>query len=152
MNHLRERVMTYLDEHTTLNLATAGPGGAWAAAVLYVHDGTDLFFTSVATTRHARNVELDHHAAGTINDDLRAGGPMRGIQVEGVIEPLDDVETRKRIVAEYLRRYPFATALWDGDDDAQRIGTDPGIHGFYRFTPTRLWFFDTGVRDELILD
>lgn len=151
MSDLRERVMTYLDDHTILNLATAGPGGAWAAAVMYVHDGTDFYFTSVGTTRHARNVQLDPHAAATINDDLRDGGPMRGIQLEGVVDHLDDVSVRKRVVAEYLRRFPFATALWDGDSDPERIGTDPGIHDFYRFTPTRLWYFDTGVRDELPL-
>jgi hypothetical protein len=42
--------------------------------------------------------------------------------------------------------------LW-GDTDPEVIARDPGIHAFYRITPTRLLFTDNehapGEREEL---
>jgi hypothetical protein len=142
MNDLRDRVLSYLDHHTTLNLATAGPEGPWAAAVLYVHDGLDLYFTSVAATRHARNAATNGRVAGTINDDCTDWMSMKGVQLEGAVEPVDDVAERTRIAAAYLQRFPFAAALWHGETDAAVIGRDPGTHGFYRVRPSLLLFTD----------
>jgi uncharacterized protein YhbP (UPF0306 family) len=139
---LRDRLLAYLDAHTTLNLATTGPGGLWAAAVLYVHEGTTLYFTSVAATRHGVNIAGTHHAAGTINDDCTSWQSMKGIQLEGAVEPVDDVAARTRIVRAYLERFPFAAALWPGRSDPAEIAADPGIHGFYRIVPERLLFTD----------
>jgi uncharacterized protein YhbP (UPF0306 family) len=148
MNDLRDRILSYLDGHTTLNLATAGPEGPWAAAVLYVHEDLELYFTSVAATRHGRAVETTHRAAGTINDDCVDWISMKGVQVEGDVVPVDDVAERTRVVAAYLARFPFAAALWNGDTDATRIGADPGIHGFYKLTPRRVLFTDNEHHPE----
>jgi uncharacterized protein YhbP (UPF0306 family) len=142
MTDLRERILSYLNAHTTLNLATAGPEGPWAAAVLYVQDDLHLYFTSVAATRHGRAVESTGRAAGTINDDCTDWMSMKGIQLEGEVAPVEDPAERAKVVAAYLRRFPFAAALWDGETDAARIAADPGVHGFYRLTPTRVLFTD----------
>ena len=148
MSDLRQRVLAYLDGHTTLNLATAGPEGPWAAAVLYVQDDLHLYFTSVAATRHGRAVEATRRAAGTVNDDCTDWLSMKGVQLEGDVEPVDDVAERTRVVAAYLRRFPFAAALWDGETDPERIAADPGVHGFYRLTPTRVLFTDNEHHPE----
>ncbi len=142
MSDLEQRVLAYLADHTVLNLATSGPAGLWAAAVLYVHDGTRLYFTSVASTRHSVNVAETGVAVGTIGDECRAFTEMKGLQVEGEVELVDDVAERTRVAADYLRTFPFAAALWNGESDAARIGADPGIHGFYRMTPRRVLFTD----------
>jgi len=148
MTALRDRVLSYLDGHTTLNLATAGPGGPWAAAVLYVHDGLRLYFTSVAATRHGANLAESRRAAGTINDDCVDWISMKGLQIEGDVEPVVDVAERARVIADYLGRFPFAAALWNGESDPDRIAADPGIHGFYRLTPTRVLFTDNEHHPE----
>jgi uncharacterized protein YhbP (UPF0306 family) len=139
---LRDRLQAYLDAHTTLNLATAGPAGVWAAAVLYVQRGPHLYFTSVAATRHGQNLEETARAAGTINDDCTSWISMKGVQLEGTVAPVDDRGELLEVVTAYLRRFPFAAGLWNGESDPARITADPGIHGFYRLTPTRLLFTD----------
>jgi len=139
---LQDDVLAYLDGHTTLNLATAGPAGVWASAVLYVRDGLNLYFTSVASTRHGVNLAGTHHAAGTINDECRSWTGMKGLQVEGQVDHVDDVAERTRVIADYLERFPFAAGLWNGESDPARIAGDPGIHGFYRLTPTRVLYTD----------
>ncbi len=152
---LSDRVLAYLTGHTTLNLATTGPGGLWAAAVLYVHDGGHLYFTSVAATRHGQNLVATRHGAGTINDDVTSWQSMKGIQLEGPIEPVEDRDELTRIVAAYLARFPFSAALWHGVNDPEVIAADPGSHGFFRITPPRLLFMDNehspGGREELPL-
>nr|ART38292.1 F385 [uncultured bacterium] len=139
---LPERVLGYLSGHTTLNLATHGPSGLWAAAVLYVNRGLDLYFTSVVTTRHGQNLLETRRAAGTINDDCTSWRAAKGIQLEGRVDLVSDVDERHRVVSDYLARFPFATALWHGVADAAVIARDPGIHAFFRLTPARLHFMD----------
>lgn len=155
-SELRERVLAYLGSHTTFNLATTGPGGVWASAVLYVHEGTQLYFTSVAATRHGLNMHASGRCAGTINDDCTSFETMKGIQLEGHVDRVTDLGERLRVVHAYLRRFPFAAGLWHGETDPDVIANDPGVHGFYRITPTRLLFTDNehapGSREELPLE
>jgi uncharacterized protein YhbP (UPF0306 family) len=154
-NHsdLRERVIAYLDQRTVLNLATTGPAGLWASAVLYVNEGTTMYFTSVATTRHGENMLATGAVAGTISDECREFSQMKGLQLEGIVEDIDDPVELRRIIAAYLARFPFAAGLWHGESDPDVIAADIGIHGFYRITPTRLLFTDNehapGHREEL---
>jgi uncharacterized protein YhbP (UPF0306 family) len=145
---LPERVLAFLSGHTTLSLATHGPAGLWAAAVLYVNEGTRLYFTSVATTRHGQNLVETRRAAGTINDDCTTFQSMKGIQLEGLVEPVTDVDERHRVVTAYLARFPFSTGLWHGVSDAAVIARDPGTHGFFRLTPTRLYLMDNEHHPE----
>ena len=139
---LRDRVLDYIAGHTTFNLATTGPAGLWSAAVLYVHEGTQLYFTSVAATRHAQNFVATGACAGTINDDCTSIDTMRGVQLEGHVELVTDLDERRRVARAYLARFPFCAGLWHGETDADVIAKDPGVHGFYRVTPTRLLFTD----------
>ena len=139
---LADRVRAYLAAHSTLNLATHGPAGLWCAAVLYVPEGLRLYFTSVATTRHGQNLVETRRAAGTINDDVWTFEAMKGIQLEGTVEPVDSADERLRVLTAYLARFPFAIGLWHGIEDLRKIARDPGTHGFFRLTPTRLHFMD----------
>jgi uncharacterized protein len=150
---LRDRVIAYLAAHTVFNLATAGPAGLWASAVLYVHEGTTLYFTSEAATRHAENMMATRRVAGTISDECRQFSDMKGVQVEGDIAHVTDLDERRRVLRAYLARFPFAAGLWPGQSDPDVIAHEPGVHGFYRLTPTLLLYTDNeyapGQRMEL---
>jgi uncharacterized protein YhbP (UPF0306 family) len=146
---LRDRIEEYLVQHTTLNLATYGPGGLWACAVLYINVGTTLYFTSVATTRHGLNINTSNAISGTINDDCKSFETMAGVQLAGLVEKVVDLEERRRVVQAYLAKFPFSTALWHGEAAVDVIARDPGAHDFYRITPTQLLFTATGKREEL---
>lgn len=141
---IRERVLAYLADRTVFNLATAGPAGLWSSQVLYVHDGTSLYFTSVAATRHGQNMAAVDRVAGTISDECRQFTEMRGIQLEGRVTKVTDLDERRRVLRAYLARFPFAAGLWHGQSDPDVIALDPGEHGFYRIDPTRLLFTDHG--------
>ena len=80
---------------------------------------------------------------------------MKGLQLEGDVVPLGPGSERLAVVAAYLRRFPFAAGLWDGETSATKIAADPGIHGFYRLTPDHLLFTDNehhpAGREELAI-
>jgi len=155
-SNLRARVLRYLAEHTTLNLATYGPGGLWACAVLYINDGTSLYFTSVARTRHGLNVNTNNLISGTINDDCKSWETMKGVQLAGTVAKVTDFAERRRVVRAYLAKFPYASALWHGEHDVDVIALAPGVHDFYRITPQELLFTDNehapGSREELPLE
>jgi uncharacterized protein YhbP (UPF0306 family) len=155
MSDLRTRILAYLDAHTTLSLATYGPSGLWACAVLYVNDGLDLYFTSGAKTRHTLDMLATGTIAGTINDECRTWESMKGIQLDGAVEKVVDLDERGRVVRAYLARFPFAVGLWHGESDPDVIARDPRGHDIYRITPRHLLFTDNeyapGRRDELAL-
>ena len=154
-NHsdVRERVLAYLAGHTTLNLATYGPAGLWSCAVLYVNHGLDLYFTSVASTRHGINVNTNNLVTGTINDDCKSWETMKGVQLSGRVHKVVDLVERSRVVRAYLAKFPYSMALWHGEYEPDVIALDPGIHEFYRISPKQLLFTDNehspGVREEL---
>jgi len=152
---LRERIEKFLTDHTTLNLATFGPQGLWSCAVLYVHEGVNLYFTSVESTRHSINMLARNVIAGTINDDCKSWEGMAGIQVGGVVEKVTDLDERRRVVRAYLAKFPYSVGLWHGRSDVEVIAQDPAGHDFYRITLTQLMFADNsyapGKREELVL-
>lgn len=80
---------------------------------------------------------------------------MKGLQLEGTVAHVEEYPERLRIVRAYLQRFPFAVGLWHGESDPEVIARDPGLHGFYRITPTKLLFTDNehvpGLREELPL-
>lgn len=153
--HLRERITAFLAKHCTLNLATEGPLGLWSAAIWYVTDDLDLYFTSVPATRHARNMLSTGLVAGTINDDTDAWPTMQGLQLDGRIERVTRYAELRPVIARYLARFPGAANLWNGETDPSVIARDPGIHAFYRLRPRHLLFTDNtvapGQREELVL-
>ena len=155
IDDLRTLVLRYLDEHTTLNLATYGPAGLWSAAVLYVHEGVNLYYTSVAKTRHAINTSASAVVTGTINDDCKSWETMAGIQLAGSVARVTDFDERRRIVRAYLAKFPYSAALWHGERDASIIALDPAGHDFYKITPDKLFYADNryapGRREELML-
>ena len=110
----------------------------------------------MAATRHGQNLLETRRAAGTINDDVWTFQAMKGIQLEGRVEPVTDLDERHRVVAAYLARFPFSVGLWHGVGDAAVIARDPGTHGFFRLTPSRLQFMDNEHhpqgREDVALD
>lgn len=152
-SELRDRVLAYFADRTVLTLATCGPAGLWAAPIMYVNEGTTLYFTSVAATRHGQNMESARTVVGVITDECREFQQMKGAQIEGTVERLTDPAERRRVVRAYLKKFPFAFGLWPDQHDPDVIALDPGIHNFYRITPTKLLFTDNehspGQREEL---
>ena len=103
---LRARILGMLDSHSTATLATAGPEGPWAAAVFYASDvALNLYFVTDPKTRHGRNLSAGGRVAAAIHAEVKDWSEIRGLQLEGVAQPLGEPE-RAAALEVYLSKFP----------------------------------------------
>lgn len=151
-DELRRQVPTYLQRHNTLTLATAGPGGPWAAALFYAHEAFVLYWLSDPHTRHSLNVAADPRAAVTIQEDYRDWRGIQGIQMEGTVERVGPIAQAIRPMQVYAAKYPF---LGDWRNPPPALAPALAAARVYRFTPSRALFIDNtkglGTREDVAL-
>lgn len=77
----------FLDDFSSLTLATSGPDGAWAAAVFFARDDAlNLYFISSPRSRHVRNLQTENVISVTVNGDHDDWSDIRGLQISGLAE------------------------------------------------------------------
>lgn len=145
---LESRVRSFLGARQCISLATDGPGGLWAAAVMYAPDGYDLYIFSRPDSRHGRNIGNEARVAGTINEDDSTWPTLQGIQLEGACTLLTEPGAKLRAFALFVERFPGVKQMYGGGDDLQAmLDSDPG-HQMYRLRPDHLAFLDHTVSYE----
>ena len=135
-----------------MTLATNGPGGPWAASLLYVNDGFVLYWLSDPNSRHSQNIARDPRAAVTVHEDYRDWRVIQGLQMEGTADQLGTVFEAEGPMRQYVGKYLFLKN-WRYTPavlaDAVRTAR------VYRFTPSRAFFTDNtrvfGFREEVLL-
>jgi uncharacterized protein len=147
---LRRQVLTYLQTHHTLTLATVRLEGPWAAALFYVNDDFDLYWLSDPHTRHSENIARTHRAAVTIQEDYRDWQMIQGIQMEGSAEQVGPLAEALHPMGLYVAKYPFLEN-WRNPPPTLARALRPAR--MYRFRPSRVWFVDNarglGNRQEV---
>ena len=146
-----------LEAHGTATLATAGPGGPWAAAVFYASDADlNLYFVTDPGTRHGGNLRDDARVAGAIHADISNWKDVRGLQLEGTARIVPDAD-RPAALEIYLRRFPEVRRLSEAPaNDAERqIGGRLVRIPLWRLAPSRIRIIDNrerfGWKQELVL-
>ncbi len=149
-DELRRQVLSYLENHNVMTLATAGPDGPWAAALFYVNDGFDLYWLSDPDTRHSLNIAHNSQVAVAIHEDYRDWRIIQGIQMEGNAELVGTIIQAVRPMRLYVAKYPF---LGDLRKPPPALAKALASTRVYRFTPTKAYFIDNakglGHRDEV---
>ncbi|MFD0889618.1 PPOX class F420-dependent oxidoreductase [Streptosporangium algeriense] len=119
--------LAYLSSQTLGRLATVGPDGAPQnnpiAFTVRPETGTiDIHGIAMGTTRKFRNVRHDGRVSFVV-DDIASRNPwkVRGIEVRGVAEALDDVDPPQPFLSrEVIRVHPARIISW---------GLEPGQEG-----------------------
>jgi len=130
----------YLDEHTVLNLATAGRDGAHAASVFYARLDFNLYWFSDPQTRHSMDIHRGLGCAGTVTDNAADYRDIQGLQLNGVAQVLtDDAEIKAGIDA-LVGRHDFLKEFMSGDG----AGLMEKV-SIYRFQPLCITWIDNSV-------
>ena len=137
---LADAIADYLDGHSVLNLATAGPEGPHAASVFYARRAFELFWFSEPTTRHSRDLARGIGCAGTITENVEDHTLIQGLQLQGVGEELTDAAERQAGLDALLARYDFLKDFMAGDGAARMEATS-----IYRFRPLHITWIDNSV-------
>lgn len=157
---LRRQVLTYLDNHNVMTLATTGPDGPWAAALFYVNNGFGLYWLSDPNTRHSRNIAHNPQVAIAIHEDYRDWQIIQGIQMEGIAEMVGRPALAGHPMQLYVAKYPFISIAEIHNPKPEirnraALAKALATSRVYRFKPTRVYFIDNtkglGHRDEVAL-
>ena len=133
MNVIDRRIISFINEHHILTLATANNNKPYCASCFYVYieDKNMFVITSDFTTKHIKDVEKQNIVAGAIALETTMIGKIQGIQFTGVMK-LSTENDLKIANKAYINKFPLAllkdTTLW---------GIFPG---FLKMTHNRLGF------------
>lgn len=111
------KIITFLNKHHVLTLATVSGDQPWVANCFYafVEEQMSFVFTSGYETRHIQEAILNKKVAGNVVLETGIIGKIQGIQFSGTMELIEG-EALGGASTAYLKRFPFAalmdTTLW----------------------------------------
>ncbi|MCP3999328.1 MAG: hypothetical protein GY727_00225 [Gammaproteobacteria bacterium] len=153
----KTRARQFLNEISTLTLATSSDSSPWAATVFFAADSKfNIYFVSDHRTRHGRNMAANEQVAATINPDCDNWHDVAGLQISGVVSVVGGLE-RTKALAVYLKKFPQIDALFakpQGEHE-ETIAARLKAANFYKITPEMIRVIDNekgfGYREEIKL-
>ncbi|BBO67491.1 hypothetical protein DSCA_14210 [Desulfosarcina alkanivorans] len=139
----RTAALTLIQSESTLTLATAGQSGPWSAPVYFVCLDGRFFFFSSPESRHIRQATTAGEASASLFHQADTWQDLRGIQMAGTIERIRSVSLSMKVLATYLKRFPFTRSFFPEN-------TPPDLDTFfstfkarlYAFTPADMYYVD----------
>ncbi|HJS89511.1 MAG TPA: pyridoxamine 5'-phosphate oxidase family protein [Steroidobacteraceae bacterium] len=109
---LRNRILTLLDQHRTMSLATLRPDG-WpqATTVGFAHDGLTLYFLCGPDSQKASNLALNDRVSLTIDRDSPQVMDITGLSMAAHAERVVDRAEAEKALGLLLQRYPEQHSL-----------------------------------------
>jgi uncharacterized protein YhbP (UPF0306 family) len=154
---LRKIILSYLESHHTLSLATVGDDGLpHAASLFYVNRGLTIHFVSSPASRHGLNLAQNAQVSATIAEDYDCWRLIKGIQMEGRAKTVGGIWENGRLALSFVKKFPDVADFFSAP---QRLGEKifSKVEGvkFYELLPSRIYFIDNeqgfGNREELLL-
>ncbi|MGE3621918.1 MAG: pyridoxamine 5'-phosphate oxidase family protein [Acidimicrobiia bacterium] len=100
-----EEVLAFLEESRTINIATVGPDGSLhVVAMWYVVDRGQVVFWTDAKSQKVRNLQRDPRLTGLVEAG-ETYGELRGVELVGRVELVDDPDEVRRIGEAVSVRY-----------------------------------------------
>lgn len=151
---LKRQILTYLEAHNTMTLATCMGDVPWAATVFYASDDLALYFISAPDSRHSQNLAANPRVGVTIQEDYHDWREIKGIQLEGTVALVDSLTGKAKAMAVYRRKYPEVIKLFANPASGVFYRAFLKVK-FYRVTPDKLYFINNengfGRREEMII-
>ena len=119
---LRQCILTYLQTHNVMTIASCDRNVPWAAAVFYASDEFDLYFFSNPKSRHGVNMAANAVVSAAIHEDYSDWRAIRGIQLEGRAERLRSLKHQARFWEVYLRKFPFVRQFFPAGGQSGSMG------------------------------
>ena len=147
---MKSLICRYLEQHTTLSLATCHNRQPWATDLFYASDDScRLYFVSSSKTRHCQHIAANPQVSVSISGNVSGWEEIKGLQLDGVAVVVPDSE-RARVAETYLAKFPALKKL----HKASEILSSFLESSFYQITPKWIRLIDNskgfGHKDEMI--
>ena len=109
---LQNQVLTLLDQHRTMSLATLRPDG-WpqATTVGFAHDGLTLYFLCGPDSQKASNLALNDRVSLTIDHDTPQVMEITGLSMAAHAQQVVDPGEAEKALHLLMQRYPEQNSL-----------------------------------------
>ena len=133
---IRKKILTLLDQHRIMTLATLRPDG-WpqATTVGYVNEGLNLYFLCGLESQKAANLARDDRVSLTIDHDTPDIMSITGLSMAGRARAVVDLAEANRILRMLPLKYPEQVSLPGPMPTAEQVR-------IFRVTPTVISVLD----------
>ena len=133
---IRKRILTLLDQHRIMTVATLRPDG-WpqATTVGYVNEGLTLYFLCGLESQKAKNLARDDRISLTIDHDTTDLMAITGLSMAGRAHAVNDRSDAEKVLRMLPLKYPDAPPL------PVKMPTPDEIR-LFRVTPTVISVLD----------
>ena len=109
---LRRKILTLLDQHRIMTVATLRPDG-WpqATTVGYASEGLTLYFLCGLDSQKAGNLARDNRLSLTIDHDTSQVMEITGLSMAARAQPVTDPAEAEKVIRLLMRRYPEQTSF-----------------------------------------
>lgn len=111
-DEIRKKILTLLDQHRIMTVATLRPDG-WpqATTVGYVNEGLTLYFLCGLDSQKARNLSRDNRLSLTVDHDTADLMAITGLSMAGRAEAVTDRTEAEKVLRMLPLKYPDAPPL-----------------------------------------
>jgi len=111
-DEIRSKILTLLDQHRIMTVATLRPDG-WpqATTVGYVNEALTLYFLCGLDSQKARNLDRDDRISLTIDHDTADLMSITGLSMAARAHPITDRSEADRVLRMLPLKYPDAPPL-----------------------------------------
>src|SRR5512139_2187432 len=104
---IRKKIMTLLDQHRNMTVATLRPDG-WpqATTVGYANDGLTLYFLCGPDSQKAENLARDDRVSLTIDHDTPQVMEITGLSMAAHAQVVTDPEEGEKALRLLMQKYP----------------------------------------------
>ena len=109
---LRRKILTLLDQHRIMTVATLRPDG-WpqATTVGYASEGLTIYFLCGLDSQKAGNLARDNRLSLTIDHDISQVMEISGLSMAARAQPVTDPAEAEKVIGLLMRRYPEQTSF-----------------------------------------
>jgi len=128
---IRNKILTLLDQHRIMTVATLRPDG-WpqATTVGYVNEGLTLYFLCGLESQKAKNLARDHRISLTIDHDTADLMKISGLSMAAHARAVSDRAEVDKVLRMLPLKYPDAPPLpvkMPGPDEIRVFRVDPKV-------------------------
>ncbi|HXS15116.1 MAG TPA: pyridoxamine 5'-phosphate oxidase family protein [Candidatus Saccharimonadales bacterium] len=147
----KKLISDYLESARLMQVATTKDNQSWTCTVYFAFDDeNNLYWISLPTTRHSKELRGNEKVSGTIVLPHGPGDNVRGMQFQGVAKELTEGDEFQHALDVYAKRM----GMKETRKENILNGTDG--HTVYKIHPTLFVLFDTlnfpeNPRQEIII-
>jgi nitroimidazol reductase NimA-like FMN-containing flavoprotein (pyridoxamine 5'-phosphate oxidase superfamily) len=111
-NEIRQKILTLLDQHRIMTIATLRPDG-WpqATTVGYANEGLTLYFLCGPNSQKATNLSRDDRVSLTIDHDTPQVMEITGLSMAAQAQAVSDSAEAQKALNLLMRKYPEQNSI-----------------------------------------